>query len=67
MSKCWCRFGLAALVILFAWLPYPWTRIVVTVLAALLAGSALVGTCCCAAMAEAKGKAAETASEPAKE
>ena len=63
MSKCWCRFGLAVLVILFAWLPYSWAKIVLTVLGVMLACAALVGTCCCAAMGEAKEKPAASAAE----
>lgn len=61
MSKCWCRFGLAVLIIIFAWLPYSWNKIVLTVLGVMLAGAALVGTCCCAEKAKAKDKPAETA------
>jgi hypothetical protein len=45
---------LAILVIVFAWLPVSWANIALTVLGALLAVSALVGTCCCAAMFQAK-------------
>ena len=49
MSSCWCRFGLAILVIVFVWLNFSWSNIAITVLGALLAILALVGTCCCAA------------------
>ena len=56
MSKCWCRFVLAILVIVFAWLPVSWANIALTVLGALLAALALVGTCCCSAMLQAKDK-----------
>jgi hypothetical protein len=52
MSKCWCRFVLAVLVIVFAWLPYSWVRIVLTILGILLAILALVGTCCCTVLRE---------------
>jgi hypothetical protein len=61
MSKCWCRFAMAVLIIVFAWLDYSWTRIAIIILGVLLAVMALIGTCCCAAMAEAKAKEAGTA------
>jgi len=61
MSKCWCRFVMAVLVILFAWLPYSWNKIAITILGVLLAIMALVGTCCCAVRAEAKTRDAGTA------
>lgn len=54
MTKCWCRFAMAVLVIVFVWLPYSWTRIAITILGILLAIMALIGTCCCATMAKAK-------------
>jgi MFS-type transporter involved in bile tolerance (Atg22 family) len=43
---------LAILVIVFAWLPYSWSKIVLTILGALLAILAIVGTCCCSTMSE---------------
>jgi hypothetical protein len=50
---------LAILVIVFAWLPVSWANIALTILGALLAILALVGTCCCAAKREqAKSEAA---------
>lgn len=52
MSRCWCACVLAVLVIVFAWLPVSWAKIALTVLGALLAIKALVGTCCCAAKSE---------------
>ena len=52
MSKCWCRFVLAILVIVFAWLPVSWANIALTILGVLFAILALVGTCCCAARRE---------------
>jgi hypothetical protein len=52
MSKCWCRCVLAVLVIVFAWLPGLWANIALTILGAVLAVLALVGTCCCTAMCE---------------
>jgi hypothetical protein len=52
MSRCWCRFVLAILVIVFAWLSYSWSKYVLTILGALLAILALVGTCCCSTMLE---------------
>lgn len=67
MSKCWCRFAMAVLIIVFVWLPYSWTRIAITILGVLLAIMALIGTCCCTAMAEAKAKAKETETADAKE
>lgn len=54
MSRCWCRFVLAILVIVFAWWHVSWANIALTVLGALLAILALVGTCCCAAKREEK-------------
>jgi len=65
MSKCWCRFVLAVLVIVFAWLPVSWAKIALTLLGAVLAILALVGTCCCAAMCE-QAKS-ETSSETDKQ
>ena len=64
MSKCWCRFAMAVLVIIFAWLPYSWNKIAITILGVLLAVLALVGTCCCTAMTEAKAKEAGAAEAP---
>ncbi|MHC4439670.1 MAG: hypothetical protein ACYS3S_20120 [Planctomycetota bacterium] len=64
MSKCWCRFAMAVLIIIFAWLDYSWTRIAIIILGILLAIMALIGTCCCASIAEAKTKAAGTAEAP---
>ncbi|MHC4556267.1 MAG: hypothetical protein ACYTFW_04195 [Planctomycetota bacterium] len=61
MSKCWCRFALAILVIVFAWLPFSWSKIALTILGILLAVLALVGTCCCTAMAQAKDKGTDKA------
>jgi hypothetical protein len=61
MSKCWCRFAMAVLVIVFAWLPYSWNKIVISILGVLLAILALTGTCCCTAMKDAKAKQAGTA------
>jgi hypothetical protein len=52
MSRCWCRCVLAVLVIVFAWLPVSWANIALTILGAVLAVMALVGTCCCAAKRE---------------
>ena len=54
MSSCCCRFVLAILVIVFAWWSVSWAKIALTVLGALLAILALVGTCCCASMREKK-------------
>jgi hypothetical protein len=60
---------MAVLIIVFAWLPYSWNKIAITILGVLLAVLALVGTCCCAAMAEAKAQpqAKETETAEAKE
>jgi hypothetical protein len=52
---------MAVLVIVFAWLPYSWNKIAITILGVLLAIMALIGTCCCSAMAQAKSKETETA------
>ncbi|UCG59857.1 MAG: hypothetical protein JSU70_10115 [Phycisphaerales bacterium] len=54
MSRCYCRLVLAILVIVFAWLSGLWAKIALTILGALLAILALVGTCCCAAKREEK-------------
>jgi len=52
---------MAVLVIVFAWLPYSWNKIAITILGVLLAIMALIGTCCCAAMTEGKAKQTEKA------
>jgi len=52
MSRCWCRFVLAVLVIAFAWWRVSWASIALTVLGGLLAVLALVGTCCCTSKRE---------------
>ncbi len=48
---------MAVLIIVFVWLDYSWSRIAITVLGILLAIMALIGTCCCTAMTEAKAQA----------
>ena len=53
-NQCWCRFILAVLVIVFAWLNVAWSNIALTIIGALLAILALTGTCCCAAKSEKK-------------
>ena len=53
MSTCCCRGVLAILVIVFAWLPYPWTPYALTVVGALLVIMSLGGVCCCASKREA--------------
>ena len=63
MSKCWCRFALAVLVVVFAWLPFSWTKIALTILGVLLAALALIGTCCCTTGAQAKAEGAATDKE----
>ncbi len=63
MSKCWCRFAMAVLIIVFAWLPYSWNKIAITILGILLAIMALIGTCCCTAMVEAKDTETANAKE----
>ena len=55
---------MAVLIVIFAWLDYSWTRIAIIILGILLAIMALIGTCCCASMAGAKTKAADTAEAP---
>ncbi|MGD8499965.1 MAG: hypothetical protein PVJ86_04920 [Phycisphaerales bacterium] len=67
MSRCWCRFGMAVLVVVFAWLPFSWAKIVLTVLGVLLAGAALIGTCCCTTMAQPKEKPENKDTEKASE
>ncbi len=52
---------MAVLVIVFVWLPYSWTRIAITILGVLLAIMALIGTCCCSTMIQARDKDTETA------
>ena len=52
MTRCYCGFLLAVLVIVFAWVPVSWANIALTVLGALLAVRALAGACCCAAKKE---------------
>ena len=52
MSRCYCGCVLGILVIVFAWLPVSWANIALTVLGALIAIKALIGTCCCAAKME---------------
>ena len=54
MSKCWCRFVLAILVIVFAWWGVSWGRIALTVLGVILAYLALDGRCCCASIKSSK-------------
>ena len=54
MNTCYCRVFLAILVIVFAWLPVSWANIALTVLGALLAVLAVLGTCCCSAKKEEK-------------
>lgn len=58
MSKCCCRFALAVLVIVFAWVDVSWGPIALTVLGALLAILALCGSCCC--FSKSKTSASET-------
>ena len=57
MKPCWCRFVLAVLVIVFAWLHVSWANIALTVLGALLAILALSMKCCCAEKCEEKKEA----------
>ena len=52
MSRCYCGCVLGVLVIVFAWVDVSWGSIALTVLGALVAIKALVGTCCCAAKKE---------------
>ncbi len=52
MSRCYCGCLLGVLVIVFAWVDVSWSSIALTVLGALLAIKALVGTCCCTAKKE---------------
>ena len=61
MSRCCCRAVLAALVIVFAWLPVSWANIALTILGALLVILSLTGTCCCAMMRQKKEEAQEQA------
>ena len=67
MSKCWCRFAMAVLIVILVWLPYSWNKIAITILGVLLAILALVGTCCCSTLTQAKAKEAGTAEDKAKE
>jgi MFS-type transporter involved in bile tolerance (Atg22 family) len=52
---------MAVLVIIFAWTPYSWSKIAITILGVLLAIMALIGTCCCSTMIQGKAKDTETA------
>jgi hypothetical protein len=63
MSRCYCRVVLSILVIVFAWLTFPWAKIVLTVLGAILAIQALAGTCCCASKHEEKAASEPPATE----
>ena len=48
MNLCYCRFVLAALVIVFAWWNVSWAPIALTVIGAILAIMALShNKCCC--------------------
>lgn len=58
---------MAVLIVVLVWLPYSWNKIAITILGVLLAILALVGICCCTAMAEAKAKEAGTAEDKVKE
>lgn len=60
MKACYCRFILAVLVIVFAWLPVSWANIALTVIGGLLAILALTGgwCCCCAKAGEEKAGSA---------
>jgi hypothetical protein len=49
MSFCLCRFVLAVLVIVFAWLNVTWSNIVLTIIGVLLAVLALNRNFCCMA------------------
>ena len=64
MSTCWCRFVLAALVIVFAWWSVSWGRIALTILGALLAIMALSSACCCATAKAAESKPEEEPETP---
>lgn len=50
MKLCFCRVILAILVIVFAWLALPWTKIALTVVGGLLVILGLTGVCCCTSM-----------------
>ena len=52
---------MAVLVIVFAWLPYSWNKIAITILGVLLAVLALIGTCCCSTLTKDKAKETDTA------
>jgi hypothetical protein len=54
MKTCYCRLILALLVIVFAWWHVSWAHIALTVIGALLAILAIVGTCCCTGKKEEK-------------
>ncbi|UCF79085.1 MAG: hypothetical protein JSW03_02180 [Candidatus Eiseniibacteriota bacterium] len=49
MAFCLCRFILAALVIVFAWVHAPWSSIALTIVGALLVILALKRDFCCLA------------------
>jgi hypothetical protein len=52
MAFCFCRFILAALVILFAWLNVSWSNIALTIIGVLLLVSGFSKSCCCTAKKE---------------
>jgi hypothetical protein len=49
MKFCLCRFVLAVLVIVFAWVIAPWSKIALTIVGVLLAILALKSDFCCMA------------------
>ena len=56
MSFCFCRFILAALVIVFAWWQVSWGNIALTIIGALLVILALKRDFCCCATKQPKTK-----------
>ena len=56
MAFCYCRFILAALVIVFAWWQVSWGNIALTIIGALLAIMALKSDFCCCATKQPKTK-----------
>jgi hypothetical protein len=59
MDRCWCRLVLAILVIVFAWWNVSWANIALTIIGALLAITAISGSCCCKSKKEHKEESSE--------
>lgn len=47
MKSCWCKFAMAVLIVILAWMDVSWTKIAITVLGVIIAVMSLWGGCCC--------------------